>query len=141
MRRRSGIIVIAVNCFLYAGYMGAEAVWTLLSPRSIAANPSVELLQQSPKFGRIVPYLAIIVGLGWTLIGRGLLQFRNWARWAMILVATWGIVSALAPKLYYSLLWWPFLLVALQIVVRVVVVIYLLRASVARQFSPSVKAA
>jgi hypothetical protein len=137
MRRLAGVNAIAVICFLYAGYLGAGAVLSTIGLPS-PMMPSAEYL---PGLKRAVPYLAILVGLGWTLIGRGLLQTRSWARWAVILMAVWGIASGLAPTLYYSPLWGPFLLVGLQIIVRAVIVCYLLRASVARQFSQPAKAA
>src|SRR5450759_3940477 len=121
---RRGIIVIAVVCFLYAGYVGAGAVRMFAWPTSVSLMPHAE---QLPGLRWAVPYVAIIVGLVWTLIGWGLLQSRNWARWAAILVATWGTASSLAPTLYYSARWGPFLLVGLQIIVRVIIVWYLFR--------------
>ena len=135
MRRLTGVTIIAVICFLYAGYLGAVAVSMLAWPGLQSLMPRAEGLAS---FKRFVPYVAIVGGLGWTLIGRGLLNSRNWARWAMMLVAAWGAISSLA-LLYYSYLWGPFLWVALQIMVRVVVVCYLFRSSVAHQFSPSAK--
>jgi hypothetical protein len=133
MRRLRGITVIAVICFLYAGYLGAAAVSLLVWPGSQPLLPALQGLASARHF---VPYIAIIGGLGWTLIGRGLVHSRNRARWAMMLVAAWGAISSLA-LLYYSDLWGPFLWIGLQIMVRVVVVCYLLRSSVARQFSSS----
>src|ERR1700691_1872435 len=138
MRRLTGVTVIAVICFLYAGYLGAVAVSMLAWPGSGSLMPRAEGLEGLASFKRFVPYAAILGGLGWTLIGRGLLHSRNWARWAMMLVAAWGAISSLA-LLYYSYLWGPFLWVGLQIMVRVVVVCYFLRSSIARQFSPSRK--
>jgi hypothetical protein len=134
---RRGVIAMSVVCFLYAGYVGAGTVRMLAWPTSVSLMPQAE---QLPGLNWAVPYVAIIVGLVWTLIGWGLLQSRNWARWAAILVATWGTASSLAPTLYYSPLWEPFLLVGFQIIVRIVIVWYLLRRPVARQFSKSAKA-
>jgi hypothetical protein len=138
MRRLTGVTIIAVICFLYAGYLGAAAVSMLAWPGSGSLMPRAEGLEGLASFKRFVPYAAILGGLGWTLIGRGLLHSRNWARWAMMLVAAWGAISSLG-LLYYSYLWGPFLWVGLQIMVRVVVVCYFLRSSIARQFSPSRK--
>jgi hypothetical protein len=138
MHRPDGVTAIAVICFLYAGYLGASAAWMLVYPRSASLIPSVE---DMPTLKRTVPYIALLMGLCWTVFGRGLLEFRNWARWAIIIVAIWGIVSGLAPRLYYSPMWEPFLCVGLQIIARIVIVWYLLRASVARQFSQSATAA
>jgi len=131
MRRLTGVTIIAVICFLYGGYLGAAAMSTLV-PGMQSLMPRAEGLGRLQRF---VPYVAILAGLGWTLIGAGLLHSRNWARWAMILVAAWGAISSLR-LLYWSYLWGPFLWVALQIMVRLFVVYYLLRSSVACQFGP-----
>lgn len=141
MRRLTGVTIIAVICFLYAGYLGAAAVTMLTWPFSQSLMPraeGLEGLEGLTSFKRFVPCVAILGGLGWALIGRGLLHSRNWARWAMILVAAWGAVSSLG-LLYYSYLWGPFLWVGLQIMLRILVVCYFLRSSVARHFSPSRK--
>src|SRR3981081_3130938 len=91
---------------------------------------------QLPGLQWVGPYGALIVGLVWGLVGWGLLQSQHWARWTVMLGAVWGIASSLAPALIFSTrLWWPFLLVGLQIIVRVAVVWYLFRASVAAAFS------
>jgi hypothetical protein len=75
--------------------------------------------------------LPLAMGVTWALIGWGLLRLHNWARWAVILTAVWGIASALSYALVFSVyLGWSLL----QIAVRVALVWYLFRTSVAERF-------
>ena len=137
MLRLTGVSAIAVICFLYAGYVGAAGVWMLVWPRSISTMPGSGQFNALKWVG---PYVPLLVGLAWALIGWGLLQLHNWARWVVMLTSVWGIASSLALALVFSArLWWPFLLVGLQITVRLAVVLYLSRASVADRFTKSVK--
>ena len=138
MRRPPGVIVLAIICFLYAGYIGSAGV-LLVRPTMPSPMPGAD---QLPGLQRAGPYGALIVGLIWVLVGWGLLQLCNWARWTVMLAAVWGIASGLAPALVFSTpLWWPFLLTGLQIIVRVATVWYLFRASIADRFSKSAKTA
>ena len=81
--------------------------------------------------------MPLAMGISWALIGWGLLRLQNWARWAAMLAAVWGIAGGLSYALVFSVhLGWSLL----QIVVRVVVVWYLFRAPVADQFIKPAKA-
>ena len=139
MRRPPGVIVLAIICFLYAGYVGGASVLMLVRPTMPSPLPGAD---QLPGLQRAGPYGALVVGLIWALVAWGLLQLCNWARWTVMLAAVWGIASGLAPALLFSTpLWWPFVLTGLQIIVRVAAVWYLFRASIADRFSKSAKTA
>jgi hypothetical protein len=139
MRRPPGVIALAIICFLYAGYVGGASVLMLARPTMPLTMPGA---YQLPGLERAGPCWVLILGLTWALVGCGLLQLRNWARWTVMLASVWGIASGLAPALLFSTpRWWPFLLTGLQIIVRVAAVWYLFRASIADQFSKSAKTA
>ena len=139
MQRLSGVVAVAIICFLYAGYVGGASVWMLASPMTPSIMPGIE---QFPGLQLVGPYGALVIALVWVLAGWGLLQSRNWARWAVMLASVWGIASTLAPALVFSIhLGWPLLRVGLQIIVRIAVVWYLFQASVADRFSKSAKTA
>jgi len=126
VHRPPGVTIIAAICFLSAAYICIVAELA-----GSAAFPSIRgtELWRALQFGW--PYLPLAVGVAWALIGWGLLRLHNWARWAVMLMAAWGIASALSNALVFSVhLGWSLL----QIVVRVAVVWYLFRTSVAEQF-------
>jgi hypothetical protein len=73
------------------------------------------------------PYMALLVGAGWALIGWGLFRLHNWARWAAMLVMTVGI-AWLVPKISSAELGLPLLWCGLQIALRAAVAWYLAQA-------------
>jgi hypothetical protein len=62
------------------------------------------------------PYMALIVGAGWMIVGLGLLQLQNWARWIAMGV-TVLYITALVPAISMVplglLVFWYGLLIAL----------------------------
>jgi hypothetical protein len=73
------------------------------------------------------PYMALLVGAGWALVGWGLFRLHNWARWAAMLVMTIGIAS-LVPKISAAELGVPLLWYGLQIALRAAAAWYLAQA-------------
>ena len=57
------------------------------------------------------PQSAFLVGAGWALVGWGLLQLGNWARWCAFVLMVLGVaagvpaVSSAATDLNWRLLW------------------------------------
>jgi len=87
---------------LIAGLFALAAVylWTLAAIRLLAPG-SIPLTAGSPlMYGMELagPYMALLFGAGWGLVGWGLARQHNWARWAAILVLTIG-VAWLVPKI------------------------------------------
>ncbi len=136
MQRLAGVVTIGVGYLLYAGYLGGAGVWMLVSSGSIPM-PGATLLPGLRLGG---PYVTLSVGAAWALIGWGLLQSHNWARWTVIVMSVWAISTGLAQSIVFAPLWWPFFFVGLQILGRLAIVFYLLRRPVARQFSKSARA-
>ena len=73
------------------------------------------------------PYMTLLVGTGWALIGWGLFRLHNWARWAAMLVMALGI-AALVPKISTAELGAPVLWYGLQIAFRAAAAWYLAQA-------------
>ena len=126
MHRPTGVTVIAAICFLSAAYIGLVPVFFGFVRIPVYLGTE---LSRPLQIGW--PYLPLAMGVTWALIGWGLLRLHNWARWAVILTAVWGIASALSYALVFSVyLGWSLL----QIAVRVALVWYLFRTSVAERF-------
>lgn len=73
------------------------------------------------------PYMALLVGIGWAIVGLCLFHLQNWARWAAMLVMTVGI-AWLVPKISMADLGVPVLWYGLQIALRAAVAWYLAQA-------------
>jgi hypothetical protein len=64
------------------------------------------------------PQSAFLVAAGWALVGRGLFQIHNWARWTAIVLMVLGVaggiptVSAAATGLNWRLAWYGGLMIA-----------------------------
>jgi hypothetical protein len=124
MQRPTGIIVIAGLFLLAAIYLWTFAAVRLLAPNAISLTRASQLMYGLELAG---PYMALIVGVGWALIGWGLFHLHNWARWAAMLVVVIGVAS-LVPKISMAELGVPVLWYGLQIALRVAVGWYLAQA-------------
>jgi hypothetical protein len=126
MHRPAGVTVIAAICFLSAAYIGLVPILS-----RFVAIPVYLGTELSRPLQIGWPYLPLAMGTAWALIGWGLLRLYNWARWALMLTAAWGIASALSYALVFSVHLGWFLL---QIAVRLALVWYLFRTPVAERF-------
>jgi hypothetical protein len=73
------------------------------------------------------PYMTLLVGGGYAVVGWGLFRLHNWARWAAMAVMVLG-VAALVPRISMAEIGAPLLLYGLQIALRVAVGWYLAQA-------------
>lgn len=73
------------------------------------------------------PYMILLFGAGYALIGWGLFRLQNWARWAAMLVMVLA-VAALVPKISMAELGFPVFWYGFQIALRVAVGWYLAQA-------------
>jgi hypothetical protein len=124
MQRPTGIIIIAGLFLLAAIYLWAFAAIRLIAPNAISLTRASQLMFGLELAG---PYMALLVGAGWALIGWGLSRLHNWARWAAMLVMVISVAS-LVPKISMAELGAPVLWYGLQLALRVAVGWYLAQA-------------
>jgi hypothetical protein len=124
MQRPTSVTAIAMLFFLAAIYLWTIAAVKLLAPGAISLMSGAQFMYGLEIAG---PYMALLVGAGWALIGWGLFRLHNWARWAAMLVMTVGI-AWLVPKISSAELGLPLLWCGLQIALRAAVAWYLAQA-------------
>jgi hypothetical protein len=115
MERPAGVVVIAVAFFLVAGYLFTVGAIDFVAPGTISPNMRAPFMYGRELAG---PQSAFVVGAGWGLVGWGLFQVRNWARWSAVVLMVLGIaagipaVSAAATDLNWRLAWYGGLMMA-----------------------------
>jgi hypothetical protein len=124
MPRPAGVTLISVLFFLAATYLWTIGVVKLLAPEAISLMSGAQLMYGLELAG---PYMAMLVGTGYALIGGGLFRLHNWARWAVMLVMVVSVAS-LVPKISVAELGVPVLWYGLQIALRAAVAWYLAQA-------------
>jgi hypothetical protein len=111
--RPLGITVIAALFVLAGVYLWALALGSLFALASVSLMAGVWFMFGLVRSG---PYMALIVGAGWMLVGWGLFQLQNWARW-VTMGLTVLYVFALVPFISMARLglpiFWYGLLIAL----------------------------
>jgi hypothetical protein len=124
MQQPAGVTVISALFFLAAIYLWAIAVVKLVAPNAISLMSGAPFMYGLELAG---PYMALLVGSGWALVGWGLFRLHNWARWAAMLVFTIGI-AWLVPKISAAELGVPLFWYGLQIALRAAAAWYLAQA-------------
>jgi hypothetical protein len=124
MQRPAGVTAISVLFFLAAIYLWTIAAVKLVAPGAISLMSGSRFMYGLELAG---PYMALLVGTGWALVGWGLFRLHNWARWAAMLVMTVGI-ACLVPKISAAELGGPLLWYGLQIALRAAAAWYLAQA-------------
>jgi hypothetical protein len=126
MQRPAGVTAIAALFHLAALYLWTISAVKLIAPNTISLMSGAQLMYGLELAG---PYMAVLIGCGWALVGWGLFRLHNWARWAAMLVMTIGI-AWLVPKISAADLGVPILWDGLQIALRAAVAWYLAQAPV-----------
>jgi len=124
MQRPAGVTAIAALFGLAAIYLWTIGMVKLLAPNAISLMSGASLMYGLELAG---PYMAVLVGSGWALVGWGLFRLHNWARWAAMLVMTIGI-AWLVPKISMAEIGVPILWSGLQIALRAAASWYLAQA-------------
>src|SRR5580700_1913678 len=124
MQRPAGVTAIAALFGLAAIYLWTIGMVKLLAPNAISLMSGASLMYGLELAG---PYMALLVGTGWALVGWGLFRMHNWARWAAMLVMTIGI-AWLVPRISMAELAGPILWYGLQIALRAAAAWYLAQA-------------
>lgn len=125
MGRPASVSAIAGLFFLVAAYLVAMGGLGLVAPGVLSP------LEAPVFYGRELnnPQTAISVGLGWALVGWGLLQLRNWARWSAVVIMALGIAGSVpAVSAAARSIGWRFLWTGGELMLRVVVIWYLLQS-------------
>ena len=124
MQRPAGVTAIAALFGLAAIYLWTIGMVKLLAPNAISLMSGASLMYGLELAG---PYMALLVGSGWALVGWGLFRLHNWARWTAMLVMTIGI-AWLVPKISMAEIGVPILWSGLQIALRAAAAWYLAQA-------------
>jgi len=124
MERPAGVTAIAYFFFAGAIYLCTIAAVKLLAPNAISLMAGRHLMYGLELAG---PYMALLVGAAYALVGWGLLRMHNWARWSAMLMMVPG-VAALVPAISMAELGPPMFVYGLQIALRVAVGWYLAQA-------------
>ena len=122
--RPAGVTGISALFGLAAIYLWTIGVVKLVAPDAISLMSGAPLIYGLELAG---PYMALLVGAGWALVGWGLFRLYNWARWAAMLVMVVGI-AWLVPKISMAELGVPVFWYGLQIALRAAAAWYLAQA-------------
>jgi|SRR5579862_2098787 len=133
MQRPAVVTAISGLFFLAAIFLWTVGVVKLLAPNAVALMSASPFMYGLELAG---PYMVLLVGTGWALIGWGLFRLRNWARWAAMAVMVISVAS-LVPTISQAEIGVPLLWYGLQIALRAAVAWYLAQApAVIDSFKP-----
>ena len=125
MQRPALVTVISILFFLAAIYLWTIGVVKLFAPDAISLMSGSQLMYGLELAG---PYMALLVGTVWGLIGWGLFRLHNWARLVTVAVMVLG-VAWLVPKISGAELGAPLLWYGLQIALRAAAAWYLVQSA------------
>lgn len=124
MQRPKAVTILA-TLFCAAGvYLWILGATLLIAPGTWPLTSGSQLMYGLELAG---PYMMLLVGTGYALIGWGLFQLQNWSRWAAMLVMVIGVAS-LVPKISMADLGLPIYWYGLQIALRAAAAWYLMQA-------------
>jgi hypothetical protein len=124
MQRPAFIVVISAMFLLAAIYLWTIGIAKLVAPDALSLMSGAPLMYGLELAG---PYMAMLVGAVYALVGWGLFRLHNWARWAAMLVMVIAIAS-LVPKISMAELGVPVFWYGLQIALRAAAAWYLAQA-------------
>jgi hypothetical protein len=124
MQRPIGVTIIAILFCVAAIYLWTIGIVKLVAPNAISLMAGSRLMYGLELAG---PYMALLVGVGYALVGWGLFRMHNWARWSVMLVMVIAVAS-LVPTISMAAIGVPVLWYGFQIALRVAVGWYLAQA-------------
>lgn len=124
MQRPLGITIIACLFGAAGIYLWIVGVTRLVAPNAISLMAVSRFMYSFELAG---PYMILLFGVGYALIGWGIFRLHNWARWAAMAVTVISVAS-LVPAISMAELGAPVLWYGLQIALRVAVGWYLAQA-------------
>ncbi|HTR64141.1 MAG TPA: hypothetical protein VMH85_00115 [Terriglobales bacterium] len=131
-KRPAGVTALAIALGLLTAYLWGRGALALASPK---VRPAIEGTTLRYRLTMDV-YGPFLMGGTWGVIGWGLFRLREWARQAAMIFIIVG-AGLLVPYFVFanSLFQWSVLLAALEVVIRLTIVWYLFRGSLAQHFS------
>jgi len=124
MQRPTLVTILALLSFAAALYLWALAAVLWIAPGALSLMAGKYFMYGLELAG---PYMILLFGTGYALIGWGLFRLHNWARWAAMLMMALGVAS-LVPKISMADLGIPLFWYGFQIALRVAVGWYLAQA-------------
>ncbi len=125
MQRPAVVTAISALFFMAGIYLWVLGVVKLLAPNVISLMMGSQLMYGLELAG---PYMALLVGAGWAVIGWGLFRLHNWARLTAMAVIVVGI-AWLVPKISAAEPGLPLLWYGLQIAMRAAAAFYLAQSA------------
>jgi hypothetical protein len=123
-RRPIPVTVISIYFLFAAVYLGALAALLIVEPGKVSLVLGSRFMHGLELGG---PYMMLLVGSGYALIGWGLFRLHNWARWLAILVIALG-VGSLIPVISAAQLNFKFYASGLEIALCAAAGFYLAQA-------------
>jgi hypothetical protein len=124
MQRPALISAISGLFFLAAFFLWTVAIVKLAAPEAIALTAGSQLMYGLELAG---PYMSLLVGSVYAIVGWGLFRLRNWARWMAMLIFAVSIAPLVAKisqaELGVQIFWY-----GLQIALRAAAAWYLAQA-------------
>lgn len=124
MQRPILITILSLLSFAAAVYLWSLAAILWIAPGTLPLMAGKYFMYGLELAG---PYMILLLGAGYALIGWGLFRLQNWARWAAMLVMVVGVAS-LVPRISMAELGFPVFWYGFQIALRVAVGWYLAQA-------------
>jgi hypothetical protein len=137
MRRPAGVTAIAILFLVNAACLCGVGIMMLTVPEVLSNFTGWRWLQHGLEMGS--PYLALVVGAAWGLVGWGLIRMRGWARLAAMLLIIPGTSFGIVVIARASRLDWSLLPIALEILKSLVIVWYFFTTPIIEQFSKTAK--
>ena len=124
LQRPIVVSIISLLCCAAAVYLWIVAAARLISPRAISLMSGRHLMHGLELAG---PFMMLLIGTGYAVVGWGLFRLYNWAR-VIVILLTVIEVAALVPKISMAQLGVPILWYGLQIALSVAIGWYLAQA-------------
>ena len=124
MQRPTGVTIIAIFFGAAGLYLWIVGTVQLISPGTLSLMAGKQFMYGLELAG---PFMALLIGAVYALIGWGLFHLQKWSRWAAMIVMAIGI-GWLVPKISMAELGIPVFLYGSQIALRVALAWYLSQA-------------
>jgi hypothetical protein len=124
MQRPTGVTIIAIFFGAAGLYLWIVGTVQLISPGTLSLMAGKQFMYGLELAG---PFMALLIGAVYALIGWGLFRLQKWSRWAAMIVMAIGI-GWLVPKISMAELGIPVFWYGFQIALRVALAWYLSQA-------------